>query len=223
MQKKNHIRSFVVRQRQLKKNKLLFENNDYKKYIVHYKKEFINFQFLFKRQSSIIIEIGFGSGISLIQSAKNNFKKNFFGIEVYLSGIISCLKSIKIKKVTNLKIIYYDAVEVLKNMIYDNTISQIQLLFPDPWNKSRHHKRRIFQKEFIKILYRKLIQKGVVLVITDSESYLDYILYLINSTKYFKISSDFSSLFCKHEFPTKFETLCINKKRIFFTLIFKKI
>ncbi|ANZ22810.1 tRNA (guanine-N7)-methyltransferase [Buchnera aphidicola (Diuraphis noxia)] len=146
----------------------------------------LDFSSIFNSSGSVVLEIGFGSGRSLVQSAINCPNKNFLGIEVYKSGIGSCLNLAYLSKIKNLKIIYHDATEVINTMIVNNTLSQVQILFPDPWNKKRHNKRRILQNNFLTILSKKLIVNGILHIVTDSKEYAIYIINMIKNINNYK-------------------------------------
>ena len=123
----------------------------------------------------LIVDIGFGDGELLVATAEDHAESNFIGIEVYDAGIGHCLKLIEQRKVNNLKLISGDAVEVMKFGIPDSSINQINLFFPDPWPKKRHHKRRIINNEFILLMSKKLAENGIVNISTDWEDYADQI------------------------------------------------
>jgi len=146
----------------------------------------INLTSIFNCHAPVVLEIGFGSGKSLVQTAINFPNKNFLGVEVYKSGIGSCLNAIHFYEIHNLRIIYYDAVEVVRNMILDYTLSAVQIFFPDPWNKKRHHKRRLLNNHFLKMISKKLTIDGILHIATDSESYAFYILDEIKDIENYK-------------------------------------
>lgn len=148
-----------------------------------------------------VLEIGFGMGQSLIIQAKNNPDKTYIGIEVHRPGVGSILLNIQKENLNNLNIINRDAVEVLNQHIPDHSLSMIQIFFPDPWHKKRHHKRRLIQPEFVKLLHQKLKSGGVLHVATDWENYAEHILDVVNN------SGLFTKIEYKHDRPTtKFET-----------------
>ena len=99
--------------------------------------------------------MGFGNGDSLLEMAIQQPYLNFLGIEVYEAGVGRLINEASKNKLTNLKIIKEDAVEVLNNNIPDDSISHFQLFFPDPWHKKRHHKRRIVQTSFLRLTDKK--------------------------------------------------------------------
>lgn len=217
--------SFVIRRRKITDSQLIFIKNYWLTFCLNFQSHPLDFKTVFDINYPIVLEIGFGSGNSLVQMAINNPNLNFIGIEVYLSGIVSCLKLVKNLKLKNIKFIYHDAVEVIYNMIFPNTIFKIQLFFPDPWNKKKHHKRRIFTKSFIKLINEKLVNFGILHVVTDSKSYADSIIKTIKElneknnlrliTK--SVNKPFSRTI------TKYENRGIKLGHSIFDLIFKKV
>jgi tRNA (guanine-N7-)-methyltransferase len=124
----------------------------------------------------IILEVGFGMGDFLLQQAQNHTDRNYIGIEVHRAGIIRVLKSIVTKQIENLKIIYGDAAQLLKFFVSPQSIDAIQILFPDPWPKTRHHKRRLIQPEFISTMHRALKHLGRLHIVTDWDPYARHII-----------------------------------------------
>ncbi|MDX2163900.1 MAG: tRNA (guanosine(46)-N7)-methyltransferase TrmB [Gammaproteobacteria bacterium] len=152
-------------------------------------------------EDNTVLEVGFGMGQSLIIQAKNNPDKTYIGIEVHRPGVGSILHNIQKENLSNINIINKDAVEVLNQHIPDNSLSVVQIFFPDPWHKKRHHKRRLIQPEFVKLLHRKLRPNGLMHIATDWENYAEHILGVVNNTGLFT-KIDF-----EHDRPTtKFET-----------------
>jgi len=135
--------------------------------------------------SPLILDIGFGDGELLISMAKNKLDTNFIGIEVYDAGIGHCLKLIEQNKIGNLKLVSGDAVEVMQFGIKDESLDEINLLFPDPWPKKRHHKRRIINPEFIELMSKKLVLGGLVNISTDWENYAERVMELFGKRKDF--------------------------------------
>ena len=119
----------------------------------------------------LIADVGFGSGESLLSMANKNQEANFVGIEVYSSGIGSALNQIQKSNLTNLKIIEADVFQLLETNIADETFDVVVFLYPDPWPKRKHHKRRLLSEGFLNLLYDKLITNGLVYCKTDWEDY----------------------------------------------------
>ncbi|AEO08883.1 tRNA (m7G46) methyltransferase [Buchnera aphidicola str. Ak (Acyrthosiphon kondoi)] len=180
------IRSFVCRKGRITASQLSAIQKYWSLIGIDFQLKPLNLLSVFNRTAPVILEIGFGSGESLVKTAINFPDKDFIGIEVYKSGIGSCLYSAYTYKVQNLKVIYHDAIEVIHKMISDHTLSTIQIFFPDPWDKKRHNKRRLLNNNFLKIISKKLIINGTLHIATDSESYAFYILDEIQDIKNYK-------------------------------------
>ncbi|CAL4325905.1 tRNA (guanosine(46)-N7)-methyltransferase TrmB [Buchnera aphidicola] len=167
----------------------------------------LNLSSIFDNYAPIILDIGFGSGESLVQSAINFPEINFLGIEVYKPGIGSCLRLAHFYGVYNLKIIHHDVIEVLDNMILNHTLSKVQIFFPDPWDKKRHHKRRLIQYSFLKNILKKLIFNGILHIVTDSKEYSYYILNHIKNIDNYTFLSKKNKFSQQDQFrsTTKFE------------------
>ena len=131
---------------------------------------------IFGRHAPLIIEIGFGMGEATAAIARALADKNFIGIEVHTPGVGALLKLIGEEKLDNLRIIQHDAVEVLTYMVPDDSLAGAHIFFPDPWPKKRHHKRRLIQPAFVRLLVRKLHSGGYLHLATDWEDYAHHML-----------------------------------------------
>jgi tRNA (guanine-N7-)-methyltransferase len=140
---------------------------------------------LFQRTAPVILEIGFGMGQSLAENAAQHPQHNFIGIEVHPPGVGTLLSLIDAQQLTNIRIAQHDAVDVLKNNIADASLAAVQLFFPDPWHKKRHHKRRIVQPEFVKLLHGKLKIGGQFHMATDWQPYAEHMLEVMESAEGF--------------------------------------
>jgi tRNA (guanine-N7-)-methyltransferase len=137
---------------------------------------------LFGRHAPLVVEIGFGDGESLAVMANADPEMNYLGIEVHRPGIGHLLLRAEELGLTHLRVMRADAVEVLERQLPDKSIDRIQIFFPDPWHKARHHKRRLIQKGFVTLLARKLKPAGQLHIATDCEDYALSILALLNAT-----------------------------------------
>ncbi len=142
----------------------------------------LDFKKVFMRDAPTVIEIGFGSGYSLLEIARAYPGKNFIGIETYQPGIGSLLLGIEEHELTNIRIFYHDAVDVLEQCIPAASLAGVQIFFPDPWPKRRHHKRRLIQPEFVHLIVAKLLPKGVFHLATDWEHYAKQMLRVLSQT-----------------------------------------
>ena len=180
------IRSFVRRSGRLSKAQAIGLNELWDDYGINPNGKLLNLNKLFLSPNNVTLEVGFGNGDSLLEMAIQNPKLNFLGIEVYEAGVGRLINEASKNKLTNLKVIKDDAVEVLNNNIPDDSISHFQLFFPDPWHKKRHHKRRIVQTSFLDLLAKKLKNNGVVHIATDWENYAEHIMETLESHSHFK-------------------------------------
>jgi tRNA (guanine-N7-)-methyltransferase len=139
----------------------------------------LDFASVFQREAPTVLEIGFGSGYSLLETAKAHPEQNFIGIEMYLPGVGSLLLGIEAQAVPNIRVFYADAVEVIQQCIPDGSLTGIQIFFPDPWPKLRHHKRRLIQPEFVDRITAKLKIGGVLHLATDWEHYARHMLRVL--------------------------------------------
>ncbi|MGB1199453.1 MAG: tRNA (guanosine(46)-N7)-methyltransferase TrmB [Thalassotalea sp.] len=131
---------------------------------------------LFADSQPLVLEIGFGMGKSLVEMAKNAPELNFIGVEVHKPGVGACIALAQEQEVTNLKVYEHDAIEVLADCLPDGCLTTVQLFFPDPWHKKKHHKRRIVQPEFVEAIRQKLKVGGVFHMATDWENYAECML-----------------------------------------------
>ena len=129
----------------------------------------------FRRIADTVVEIGFGMGASLLTMAKMRPDLNFIGVEVHLAGIGSLVADLHDESITNVRVAPYDAVEVFKHSLADNSLEGVQIFFPDPWPKLRHHKRRLIQTEFIDMLVRKIKPGGFIHCATDWQNYAEHL------------------------------------------------
>jgi tRNA (guanine-N7-)-methyltransferase len=135
----------------------------------------------FGREAPLVVEIGFGMGESLVTMAQAQPHYNFLGIEVHLPGIGFCLATAHRAQLTNLRLIKQDAVTVLTERLVDYSIDRLQLFFPDPWPKARHHKRRLVQRPFIDLLQHKLKEGGLLHLATDWYPYAQQMLEILQT------------------------------------------
>ena len=198
---KKSIRSFVKRSGRLTKSQKNALQDYSSNYILDTNNTNTDLKACFDSdQHNLVIEIGFGDGAALIESALKYPDKNFIGIEVYDSGLGQCLNAINQHKIKNIRLIYRDAVEVFEQFITKKSVEKINILFPDPWPKKRHHKRRLINKRFLALLSKSLINKGIINISTDWEDYAQQIELTFKESNQFKeIKSEL------RDFKTKFE------------------
>ena len=175
------VRSFVRREGRLTKGQETAMTECWPVMGIDYQGQLLDWNAVFGNDNPVVLEVGFGMGASLVEMAKNAPEKNFIGIEVHSPGVGACLSSASEAGVTNLRVMCHDAVEVFANMVRDHSLSTLQLFFPDPWHKKRHHKRRIVQLEFAEMIRSKLkLEEGVFHMATDWENYAEHMVEVMD-------------------------------------------
>ena len=134
---------------------------------------------LFGRTAPRVLEIGFGNGESLAATAAAYPETDYLGIEVHRPGVGHLLKLLGEQELTNVRIICADACAVLASRLPDASLDRIQIFFPDPWPKKRHHKRRLIQPPFVALLADKLKPGGILHLATDWENYAEHMLSVL--------------------------------------------
>ncbi|MCL2791534.1 MAG: tRNA (guanosine(46)-N7)-methyltransferase TrmB [Spirochaetaceae bacterium] len=124
-----------------------------------------------KAGGKVIVEIGFGTGKVTAAIAEKNINNIYIGIEVYKPGIGSLLKLVDEKKISNIRIVNHDAVEVVEKLDIISEIDGFHIFFPDPWPKRNHIKRRIINMDFTKKIIDKLKTGGYIYAVTDWKDY----------------------------------------------------
>lgn len=145
-----------------------------------------NQQTHFNRTAPLVFEIGFGMGHSLLQMAQAEPQHDFIGVEVHRPGVGRLLQDLEQAKIKNVKVYAEDAVDVLKQCMADNSLSSVQIYFPDPWHKKRHHKRRLIQLEFLELLKNKMKVGGILHLATDWENYAQHMMEVLSASPHFK-------------------------------------
>lgn len=176
------IKSFVIRAGRLTKGQQGALERQWPNMGLELTDEPINPADIFQRDSHVVLEIGYGMGHSLVEMAKASPEKDFIGVEVHLPGVGSLLNLAEEAGLSNLKTYKDDAIEVLK-CLPDNSIDTVQLFFPDPWHKKKHHKRRIVNSEFAKSMRRILKTGGIFHMATDWQPYSEHMLEVMDAVQ----------------------------------------
>ncbi|MDO9204882.1 tRNA (guanosine(46)-N7)-methyltransferase TrmB [Methylotenera sp.] len=180
--KNRRIRSFVLRQGRVTKGQAHALEIGLPKFGISYAPEIIDLNVKFNRtESKKILEIGFGMGETTAKIAQTLPECDFLAAEVHTPGVGALLKLIEELALTNIRIIQHDVVDVLQNMLKDASLDGVHIFFPDPWHKARHHKRRLIQAGFVKLLCTKLKVGGYLHVATDWQEYAEWVLEVLNA------------------------------------------
>lgn len=179
------IRSFVIRNGRITPAQTDALDRLLPQYGINYSDTGVNVADHFAREAPRWLEIGFGNGDVLINVASNQPEIDMLGVEVHAAGVGHALLGIEQHGLNNVRLIQHDAIEVLDNMLPDSSIDKVLLLFPDPWHKKRHHKRRILQKDFLNGVARVLKQDGILHCATDWAEYGEWMIeHLENDSRF---------------------------------------
>ena len=146
----------------------------------------LDFVALFGRDAPVHVEIGFGNGEALAAMAAAHPQNNYLGIEVHRPGVGAMLRRIEAEGLANVRVACTDAKELLDRRIPQDSLSAVYIFFPDPWHKTRHHKRRLVQAEFVALLARKLKTGGLLHLATDWEDYAQHMLAVLTAAEVFE-------------------------------------
>jgi tRNA (guanine-N7-)-methyltransferase len=155
---------------------------------IKFAQQLLNLEANYGRRAPIVLEIGFGNGETLVQQASDNPGQDYLGIEVHEPGIGHCLLTAREAGVSNIRLIAHDAIEVLEQQIPLDSLQRINLYFPDPWPKKRHHKRRIVQPDFLDLCADRLQANGSLHIATDWANYAEHIDQTLAASERFECS-----------------------------------
>lgn len=165
------IRSFVLRQGHMTAAQQRAIDTLWPRYGLDYRAETLDLAQTFGRAAPKVLEIGFGMGTATAEIARRLPDTDFLAADVHGPGVGNLLKLIEEQSIANIRVMRHDAVEIVENMLADNSLDGIHIFFPDPWHKKRHHKRRLIQAPFVAKLLPKLKSGGYVHLATDWEEY----------------------------------------------------
>jgi tRNA (guanine-N7-)-methyltransferase len=174
------IRSFVVRAGRLTDAQRRALEELWPRYGVEFSREPLDLDALYGRRAPRVVEVGFGNGAFLAALAAERPDRDYLGIEVHPPGVGHLLRLLAKSNLTNVRLSGHDAVEVFDAQIAHASIDEIQILFPDPWPKKRHHKRRLIQPAFSACLADRLTPGGLLRLATDWRPYADHMLEVLS-------------------------------------------
>ena len=192
-------------------------------YAIPFSHKKIDFSSVFGNAEPVTLEIGFGMGEATVEMATANPERNFLGIDIHLPGMGKVLAHIETQSLHNLRVICHDAREVLSHMIADHSLLAIHVYFPDPWPKNRHHKRRLIQKDIVKLFTSKIMSGGYFHAATDWKPYADHILSVCEKEPGLKNTAHDFAVRPAWRPLTKFESRALKAERTCRDILFQKI
>jgi tRNA (guanine-N7-)-methyltransferase len=183
------IRSFVMRTGRMTVGQTRALEELWPRYGVEYSAQELALDGIFGRSAPRTLEIGFGNGEHLAALATAHPERDYLGIEVHRPGVGHLLMLAASNNLANIRACAHDAVEVLKFQVASGALDEVLVLFPDPWHKKRHHKRRLIQPPFVELLASRLKPGGMLRLATDWEEYALQMLEVLQAA-----SASFSNL-----------------------------
>jgi tRNA (guanine-N7-)-methyltransferase len=217
-----HIRSFVLRQGRVSTGQQRALDSLAPRFCIPFKSERLELAQEFGHSAPQILEIGFGMGDATSTIAAAHPQNDYLALEVHSPGVGSLLKQIEEKSLNNIRIIQHDAVEVLRDMLVENSLDGVHIFFPDPWHKSRHHKRRLIQAPFIAQLTTKLKPGGYIHVATDWQDYAEQILAVLSAEPLLQNTSTNYAPRPEYRPETKFEQRGLRLGHSVWDLLFRR-
>ena len=175
------VRSFVTRAGRITPAQQRALVELWPKYGLEFSPQPLQLRALYARSARRTIEIGFGNGDNLLRLAGAHPERDFLGIEVHRAGIGRLLLALEAQQLRNVRIVCHDAVEVLEAQVPPVSVQEILILFPDPWPKKRHHKRRLLQPPFAALAASRLAAGGQLRLATDWQPYAQHMLETLNA------------------------------------------
>ena len=175
------IRSFVLRAGRLGSGQQRALAELGPRFVLPYAPQPLDLDATFGRGAPRVLEIGFGMGQATAQVAVDAPDTDFIGVEVHTPGVGAMLRLIGEQRLTNLRLVQHDAVEVLQHMIPPQSLAGVHLWFPDPWHKKRHHKRRLLQADFVRRVLPRLAPGGYLHCATDWQPYAEQMLEVLSA------------------------------------------
>jgi len=173
------IKSFVLRSGRMTEGQTRALEEHQQRFGLRVADGLLDQQKIFSRYAPLALEIGFGMGQSLVAQAQAIPEWDFIGVEVHRPGVGKLFQMTDELALKNVRAYCHDAIEVLEKCIPDNSLERVQIFFPDPWHKKKHHKRRLIQPQFVQQLRQKLKTGGVIHIATDWHHYAEQIMEVL--------------------------------------------
>jgi len=221
------IKSYVLRAGRMGTGQMRAFERYGPKFLIPYRPERLDVQAAFGRSAPLILEIGFGMGDATARIAQVRPDDNFLCCEVHEPGVGALLKRCGEENIGNIRIVQHDAVEVMDHMLGEDSLDGVHIFFPDPWHKSRHHKRRLIQGPFVQRLAKHIQPGGYLHLATDWQPYAEQMLEVLSAEPLlvntagpelggYAIKPDYRPL-------TKFENLGLKLGHGVWDLVFRRV
>lgn len=194
------------------------------RYVLHNIEPAVKLYRLFPDFDRFALEIGFGDGEALVQTALANPDTGFIGVEVYRPGVGKCLLALDRMNLENVRVCMLDARDVLAALRPAQCLCDLFILFPDPWPKKRHHKRRLINSEFIRLCAASLQNDGRVIFASDSPDYAQQVLDMLEASDQFQNLAGTGKFYGGERLrpPTRYERKALARGDRIYDLVFHR-
>ena len=199
------IRSYVLRAGRMGSGQVRALTKLGPRWVLPHQNTPLDLHTVFGREAPRVVEIGFGMGLATAEMAAGAVDTDFIGIEVHAPGVGALLQRIEALGLANLRIVQHDAVAVLEQMFAAASLAGVHLFFPDPWHKTKHHKRRLVQAEFVALVASRLEPGGHLHCATDWQPYAEQMLEVLSQEPLLENTADGYAPRPDHRPLTKFE------------------
>jgi tRNA (guanine-N7-)-methyltransferase len=175
------VRSYVLRGGRMGSGQQRALHDLGPRFVLPFQASPLDFEQIFGRRAPVVLEVGFGMGDATARIAAEQPGSDFLAVEVHEAGVGALLRRVGELGLTNIRIVRHDAVEVLQHMVAPGAIAGVHLFFPDPWPKKRHHKRRLVQAPFVRLLAERLAPGGYLHFATDWQPYAQQMLQVLGA------------------------------------------
>lgn len=177
---------------------------------------------LFGRHAPLILEIGSGMGAATAELAAADPARDYLAVEVHTPGVANLLALVDEGRLTNLRVAHGDALDLVRQQLAPDSLDAIHTFFPDPWPKTRHHKRRLFQPAHVALLRSRLVSDGTLHTATDWADYAERMRATLAADPELVNAYDRWAPRPANRPRTKFEQRAIDEGRTVFNLVFRR-
>lgn len=216
------IRSFVLRQGRMSPAQHRYLDDMMPVIGVPYRVAPIDLTSVFGRVAPQVLEIGFGMGETTFRIAASRPDTDFLAIEVHGPGVGNLCKLVAQGGLSNVRIMQHDAVEALRDMIPEGSLAGVHVFFPDPWHKKRHHKRRIIQPDFVRLVASRLAPGGYLHCATDWREYAEWMIEVLSGEPLLHNTADGYASRPDYRPLTKFENRGLKLGHGVWDLVFRR-
>lgn len=216
------IRSFVLRQGRMSPAQHRYLDEMMPVIGVPYRVAPLDLDAVFGRAAPKVVEVGFGMGETTCRIAESRPETDFLAIEVHGPGVGNLCKLVAQGGLGNVRIMQHDAVEALRDMIAQGSLAGMHVFFPDPWHKKRHHKRRIIQPDFVRLVASRLAPGGYLHCATDWQEYAEWMLGVLSGEPLLHNTTDGYAARPDYRPLTKFENRGLKLGHGVWDLVFRR-